>query len=82
MSNNCGERDDDSISITWCIDDVRGESKYDLTNEECREVLRRVKRYHDCNIGINWDVLTHYTTAVAGEVNAPLKTVVVGEDGY
>jgi hypothetical protein len=64
---------DDSITIEWHIDDVHGDSKYTLTDEDCREVLRRVKHYHDCNVGINWDVLRYHTNDVANEVNAPVK---------
>jgi len=63
---------DDEITITWHIDDVHGESKYTLTDDQCREVLRRVEHHHDCNVGINWDVLRYHTDGVAQEVNAPL----------
>ena len=64
---------DDSITITWHIDDVHGESNYALTDDQCREVLRRVEQYHDCNVGINWDVIRYHTNDVANEVNAPVK---------
>jgi hypothetical protein len=62
---------DDSITIEWHIDDVHGDSKYTLTDDQCREVLRRVKYHHDCNVGINWDVLRYHTDDVAIEVDAP-----------
>ena len=62
----------DSIHIEWHIDDVHGESKYTLTDDQCREVLRRVKHRHDCNVGINWEVLSYHIADVAIEVNAPL----------
>jgi hypothetical protein len=55
----------DTIIIEWHIDDVRGESKHPLTDDQCREVLSRVKHYHDCNVGVNWDVINHYANAVA-----------------
>lgn len=70
----------DSITIEWHIDDVRGESKYDLTDEDCREVLRRVKRYHDCNDGINWGVINYHANTVAKEINAPLKQLNEDDD--
>ena len=73
-------KDDDSITIEWHIDDVHSESKYVLTDEDCREVLNRVKNRHDCNVGINWDVLRYHTDDVAKEINAPLKQVVDDED--
>jgi len=68
MSNNCGERDDDSISITWCIDDVRSLAPdIDLTYEQCREVLAMADNNHDASIGINWDVLRVYLDVVLDE---------------
>lgn len=45
------------INARWHIDDVR-EVRPDLTDDQCRKVLQAVKRNHDANIGINWDVLT------------------------
>ena len=61
MSNNCGEKDDDSITITWHIDDVRSlADDIDPTDEQCREVLRRADKYHDASVGINWDVLQYH----------------------
>ena len=46
----------DCIIILWHIDDVR-EIRPDLTGDQCREVLRQCEDRHDCEIGINWDVL-------------------------
>ncbi len=64
MSNNC----DDSISITWHIDDVRSLAHdIDLTDDQCREVLLRADKYHDANIGINWGVLGQHLTDVLEE---------------
>jgi len=67
MSNNCGETDDDSISITWHIDDVRALCDGRITDEQCREVLAMADNHHDANIGINWDVLRVYIDAVLEE---------------
>lgn len=47
---------DRTISIVWGVEDVQ-EERPDLTDDQAWEVLQRVKRYHDANIGINWDVL-------------------------
>ena len=47
---------EDTITISWGIEDVRGE-RPDLTPEQCREVLHQCKRKHDANIGICWDVI-------------------------
>ena len=51
----------DTITITWHIADVRSLAyDIDVTDDQCREVLRRVARYHDVSIGINWDVISHH----------------------
>jgi len=63
MSNNCG----DSISITWHIDDVRMAFDSPITDDQCREVLARVDKWHDCNIGVNWDVIRSYAELVTEE---------------
>jgi hypothetical protein len=44
------------ISIGWCIEDVQS-IRPDLTDEQATEVLLRIERKHDANIGVNWDVL-------------------------
>ena len=41
--------------------------KEELSNDEAREVLRLVKKRHDCNIGINWDVINYWIEHVLGE---------------
>ena len=50
---------DKNITITWEIEDVQ-ELDSTLTDNQAGEVLRLAKRYHDRNIGINWDVLNHW----------------------
>jgi hypothetical protein len=53
----------DWMSEWWHIDDVAmqaessGES---LTEDECRDVLARIKHKHDCNTGINWDFIDYW----------------------
>lgn len=44
------------IAIIWDVDDVQV-IRPDLSDEQAMEVLRHAKRYHDANMGINWDVL-------------------------
>lgn len=58
----------DSISITWHIDDVRMAYNRPITDEQCREVLARADKWHDANTGINWDVLQCYAEQVVNEV--------------
>lgn len=48
--------DAESITIIWQIDDVQMQ-RPDLDAEQCREVLASIRRHHDANIGINWDVI-------------------------
>lgn len=58
-------KSEDSISISWHIDDVNKVAP-DLTESQCREVLRRVKQFHERNVGINWGVLSAHADAVRG----------------
>ena len=58
---------EDEITITWHIDDVRSNTDRPITDEQCREVLRRADKCHDANIGLNWDSLTVYTDTVLGD---------------
>ena len=57
----------DWISHWWHIDDCKGFLDYELTDDEYREVLRRVSKYHDCNEGITWLTIEHYVDDVASE---------------
>ncbi len=57
-----------SISIIWHIDDVRMAFDNPITDDQCREVLRRVDKWHDCNIGVNWEVLSSYAEQIIDEV--------------
>jgi hypothetical protein len=47
---------DDRIFKGWNIDDVKS-VRPDLTDKQCRQVLKSVDDNHDATIGINWDVL-------------------------
>ncbi len=50
------EAQGDWITIKWHVDDVL-DVREDLTREQAREVLHTLKRDHDAEIGINWDVI-------------------------
>ena len=54
------EAQGDWITIKWHVDDVL-DMREDLTKDQAREVLHALKRYHDAELGINWDVI--YWTA-------------------
>ncbi len=47
---------DQVIGVFWCVEDVQS-CRPDLDEDQCWQVLRQVRRYHDCNDGINWDML-------------------------
>tara|TARA_R110002126_G_scaffold133309_3_gene277363 strand:+ start:13104 stop:13376 length:273 start_codon:yes stop_codon:yes gene_type:complete len=59
--------DPDWISDWWHISDVADQADVELTDEECREVLARVKKSHDANVGINWDVISYHADEVLDE---------------
>ena len=55
-----GYSEQDQISVVWIVDDVAErchEIGIYLTLDQKREVLRRLKRKHDANLGINWEVI-------------------------
>ncbi len=63
--------DPDWMASWWHIDDVvmsdpdrDDDWNSDLSEEECREVLRLADKYHDSGIGINWDVLESWINHV------------------
>jgi len=47
----------DEIFITWSIGDIDGDDKYNLTDEQKRDILISLERRHDAEQGINWDVI-------------------------
>jgi hypothetical protein len=46
----------ESISIHWDIEDVIS-VRPDLSKFQASEVLQHIKRNHDANVGINWEVI-------------------------
>jgi hypothetical protein len=53
------------VAIFWDIGDVLS-VRPDLTDDQCLEVLHKVKRNHDCERGINWSVIEQATNAYEG----------------
>jgi hypothetical protein len=56
--------DADWMASWWHISDIHSQaneesddSPLELSDEEAREVLRLMDKYHDCGVGINWDVI-------------------------
>ena len=74
--------DPDWVSEWWHIDDVamQAESQGEtLTEEECRDVLAMVMRKHDCNIGINWDVIDYWIDEIV-KARPPVKCCICKEE--
>ena len=40
-----------------CANDFEDDDSHDLTDDEAREVMRLMKKYHDSEVGINWEVI-------------------------
>jgi hypothetical protein len=66
--------DPDWMASWWHIDDVvmsdpdrDDDWNSDLSEEECREVLRLSEKYHDSGIGINWEVLESWIEHVKAQ---------------
>lgn len=62
--------DSDWMAEWWHIDDVQGQAENmgeELTDEECRDVLSMVSRKHDCQYGINWDVIDYWIERIIEE---------------
>ena len=54
---------EESITITWHVDDILMRAKekdLDLSKDEALEILHDLKDNHDSTIGINWDVIDEY----------------------
>jgi len=59
--------DPDWMASWWHISDVHSHANIlegidsdeadEITDAEAREVLRLMDKYHDCEVGINWDVI-------------------------
>ena len=61
------EDDQNTLTIKWGIEDIKlhledQEREFDppLTDEDYRQILNKMKGYHDCNVGINWEVIDVY----------------------
>jgi len=54
----------------WHIDDVIDQAEShgeQLTEQEAKDVLGMVSQKHDCNIGINWDVIDYWIDQIIDE---------------
>jgi hypothetical protein len=58
------------VSEWWHTDDVASHAEdmgETLTEEECQDVLRMMMHKHDCNIGINWEVIAYWIDQVVDD---------------
>ena len=60
------ESKDLSIAVVWHIEDVL-QARPDLNKNQAWEVLRLVKKSHDANVGINWEVISATAEVLFGE---------------
>jgi hypothetical protein len=63
----------DWISEWWHIDDVIEQAENNdeqLTKDEAREVLKLIDKNHDCEVGINWDVIDSWVDFVVQQREA------------
>jgi hypothetical protein len=64
--------DPDWMASWWHISDIHecadgwegDEDEHELTNEEAQKVLRLMDKYHDCEVGICWDVIYNWIEEV------------------
>ncbi len=53
-----------TIHVVWCIDDIIEQAssrEIYLDKADAKAILERIKDKHDCNVGINWDVIDYVT---------------------
>jgi hypothetical protein len=65
--------DPDWMTEHWHIDDVIEQAENNgeqLTIGQAREVLRLIEKNHDCEVGINWDVIDNWVEHVVGVTKA------------
>lgn len=65
--------DPDWMASWWHISDVQDcfnseePNEWNITDSEAREVLRRIDKYHNSEVGINWDVIESHCETVVNE---------------
>lgn len=62
--------DSDWMAEWWHSDDIieQGENSGEqLTYDEAQEVLRLMSKYHNCEVGINWDVIDSWIDHVVAQ---------------
>ena len=64
---------DKTIHIIWSIEDVQQRAEdngVELTEDEQKEALALVEKYHDCNYGVTWESLDNAIHSVVSNREA------------
>lgn len=51
------------ITIKWCIEDVYERAlrlKIPVSEKQASDILQKMKRNHDCTLGITWETIDSY----------------------
>lgn len=56
LKKMANELDTDMVLFSWSVEDVQS-VRADLNDEQSRQVLEQCYDCHDCNEGINWEVI-------------------------
>jgi hypothetical protein len=54
------------VAGIWSVEDVLS-VRTDLTEDQCWDVLKATRRYHDATVGINWEVLECHAQILFGD---------------
>ncbi len=49
--------------IVWTVEDIQERAKENgqkISKAVARKVLQSIKKNHDCNVGINWEVIDYH----------------------
>lgn len=49
----------EEISIIWSWEDIQTHDE-SLSKIDCERILYLMEKNHDCNVGINWDVIDNW----------------------
>ena len=60
-----------TIAVIWTISDVQQQARVDgieLSDEQAIAVLQKIKRRHDADVGINWDIIRIHIDSYLSEL--------------
>jgi hypothetical protein len=61
------------LEVSWSIEDViwkAKDRKIKLSLDEASEIMGHLYKHHDCNIGVNWDVIDYWIDEAVAERKA------------